>query len=204
MMACDKIDIVTPFGSGNFEWLVKIYESLQPIPIDWTWYIVADSKTSARVDSRWFEDKFKNTYLASLHKSIESGWGKNQINYYLRNSDSTNRDKWVYVVDDDTIVHPNFYEFDFAREEGFVIFSQDISGSQYGGESRIVSDPVRDCAPFGIDQGQMIHKRSFIGDLLYWPIYRGDGYFALESRIRANNNVGIDPEVRSYYNFLKR
>ena len=203
-MTCDKIDIVTPFGSGKLEWLNEIYKSLQPIPIDWTWYIVSDSKTSNRVDPEWFQDEFKNTYLAFLHESVESGWGKNQINYYLRNTNQGSGDRWVYVVDDDTIIHPNFYDFDFSREEDFVIFSQDIGGSQYDGESRIVSDPVQDCAPFAIDQGQMIHKRSFIGDLQYWPIYRGDGYFALESRIRANNNVGVDPEIRSYYNYLKR
>tara|TARA_Y100001973_G_scaffold105276_1_gene177835 strand:+ start:4086 stop:4697 length:612 start_codon:yes stop_codon:yes gene_type:complete len=203
MTTCDRIDIVTPYGSGNKDWLRRIHESLHSIPIEWSWYIIADHK----MDDGWFSgifDEFQNTFYARLHPMDNSGWGKNQINYYLGWVQPEERDRWVYVVDDDTIVHPNFCKFDFTRSEDFVIFSQDIGGSQYEGESRIVSDPVRDCAPFGIDQGQMIHKRNFIGDLEYWPIYRGDGYFALESRIRANNNVGVDPEVRSYYNFLKR
>ena len=80
-MTCDKIDIVTPYGSGNFDWLVKIYESIQSIPIEWRWYIVADSNVGDDLDPVTFQDEFKNTYFASLHSSIESGWGKNQINY---------------------------------------------------------------------------------------------------------------------------
>ena len=57
MTTCDRIDIVTPYGSGNKDWLRRIYESLQPIPIQWNWYIIADNKTP----DGWFDDIFDET-----------------------------------------------------------------------------------------------------------------------------------------------
>jgi len=192
-MSC--LDIVTPFSANSFDVLAKIYESIVDIPIKWNWYIISDHNVN--LNFKDVQTTFDNTKMYKLPFGVKSGWGKNQVNMYLDMTDDVSTN-WVYVLDDDNIIHPNFYNFDFDRQEGFVVFEQQL----VNGNVRRITTPSETCAVFKIDQAQMIHRRNFIGDLRYWAHYRGDGYFAMESFYKSNN-VGMDKNVRSYYNFLK-
>lgn len=105
--------------------------------------------------------------------------------------------QWVYTLDDDNLIHPNFKTvIDATADVGcdMICFGQQLDANH-------VRHP--EIAIQRIDAGQFVVRRGAVGDLRYWPIYRGDGYFACEIKIRAmekRRSPMILQEVASFYN----
>ena len=77
-----------------------------------------------------------------------------------------------------------------------------VGQQQENREIRYV-DGIFNIAIQKIDNGQFLVRRKAVGPLRYWPIYRGDGYFASEIRIltyESGRDITILPIVASYYN----
>lgn len=104
---------------------------------------------------------------------------------------------YVLQLDDDTILHPNFWESVKDCEEDIVSWKQswaDGSHRLYAGKYSIGS----------IDSGSFMVKRSIIGDLQWQKEkYDADGYFAEQIITKAKTKKEIDKYL-SYYNYLRK
>jgi len=109
-------------------------------------------------------------------------------------------DGYVYVLDDDTVMHPDlisrawltwWWNPDFPA----LAFNQDRG-------SYIVEAAQWSMIPNGVDIGQVILKREIIGDKRIPLTYEGDSIF-LSELLKDRDDVIYLNEVLSYYNALR-
>jgi glycosyltransferase involved in cell wall biosynthesis len=117
-------------------------------------------------------------------------------------------DGFIYFLDDDNILHENFYDVIFKEvkanptKRGF-IFSQKVSGKDFTGLD------IREAKPENtrvqhIDMAQFLLKRDLIGSERFVSgDYKADGYFI--EKIFKNNTEDFYfiNDVLCYYNYLK-
>jgi len=171
------------------EMLDRIYQSLQTITIPYHWFIV-----TTRVDLD--VSKYQNTTKLIKPDSMPMHTG---VNYYYDIVPDTGQ--WVYVLDDDNIIHPNFscvgsYIDDTTID--IIVVGQRL---EYW-EIRCIEN-IADIAPQKIDNGQFLVRRWAVDTLRYWPIYRGDGYFITEMKIltrERGRGIKLIPVEATYYN----
>ena len=182
------IHIVTAY-TRTPEFLDRIYESIKSLNIDYHWYIVTPN-------SDLDFTKYQNTTKLVKPDSMPMHTG---VNYYYDVIPDTGQ--WVYILDDDNLIHPNFpivNNYIHSLNCDMVVFGQqlDSTNTRYVFNSEGINIQK-------IDNGQFLLRRTAVGKLRYWPIYRGDGYFATEMRIVTIENgreVMILPIIASYYN----
>ena len=166
-----NLHIVTPCTRDQ-SFLDRCYESIRKLDIPYSWFIVTEESKNVGLSL----DNYENTFHL---KSNLVGW-KDMLNYYLNEVEDS--DQWVYVLDDDNLMHENFTKLtpymEYPQIAG-ITFSQRLDK-----ENNIREMNPESIAPMKIDQAQFILRRSDIADLRYWNIYRGDGYFILEFKIR--------------------
>ncbi len=109
-------------------------------------------------------------------------------------------DGWVWIFDDDTIVHPDL----FARVNELTAGDPDVRGVIVAQE---VHGAIRhahpDLAQVGlIDAGQAVLRRDLIGDHRLALNYEGDGHLLTELLTGRQDVVYLD-EILSYYNALE-
>jgi len=91
-----SIYIITP--CSRIQHLSQISKT---IPDECIWVVVYDSNHNDEI--------LPYGDIIFRPKNITGGYGKPHINYALDNLKLTDSD-WVYVLDDDNIIHPNWYE----------------------------------------------------------------------------------------------
>lgn len=183
-----KIHIITPCSRPYN--LKKLYES---IDFSCEWWIIFDSKTFQ------FQDfKPKNGIEVEINYGAIAGGvaGKSQINFALDRITSG----WVYVLDDDNLVHPDFKHLlkwdEFTGGAQGIIFSQQLS------EGAVRHNHAGNIKICQIDQAQFLLKRSLIGDRRYLNSYEADGMFISKLYRENPGKFIITNEVLSYYNRL--
>lgn len=187
----DPLVIITPCSRP--ENLPRLRESIKPLLYYVRWYVVYDS-----------DEIIKCTFLNINFSAIRGGIaGKLQINYAL---DLINYPAWIYVLDDDNILHPNFLSeivyliHYYSKARGF-LFDQQCKGVDN-------SDLIRHASPSnihvgGIDQAQFCIHTDLIGTNRYEQDYNADGMF-IEKLYWANpDKFIITNQVLSYYNYLR-
>ena len=188
------IHIVTGY-SRTPKFLERAYESIKKLDIDYHWYIVTTgSKNHVDVS------KYKNTTLITKpgHMAMHTG-----VSHYYDVVPDTGQ--WVYALDDDNLIHPNFPVVVPATNNpncDMIAVGQLYKDKQGVIKERILNT-LWDIAIQKIDNGQFLVRRRAVGGLRYWPIYRGDGYFATEMRIvtyESGRHIEVIPQIASYYN----
>lgn len=179
-----KLSLVTPCVRP--ENLDQIKLSIN-FPCDW--YIVFDSDKVEKT----FEENWIHTYATKGGVS-----GNQQRNYAV----DLITDGWVYFLDDDNLVHPNFY----AKIKDFVLFYAD-SGVGAFTFAQQLSTWVRhistnEIRATHIDQAQYILSRDYIGDERFIQDYCADGHF-IESLFKQKGSLVCLSEVLCFYNRLK-
>ncbi len=188
-------DIITPCTrKQNLDYIKASIEHVFK-PREYRWHVVFDKKDSPeRIFA--FDDVIYYDY------GTPSGVaGKEQINYALDHIPST-LDTWVYVLDDDTILHPLFRKvfeatMNFAPDKRALCFMQQVTPDRF----RPVSPETTKVTH--IDQGQYLLHRSLIGDRRFLQDYCADGHF-----IEGIYNDFPDEFVYAnypacYYNYLR-
>ena len=176
------LHIITPCSRP--ENLGQIMESLN---FPCAWYVVCDGD---REDPRFMKIREIAVQSSWISLTFVRGGvaGKKQIN------DAIDRifDGWVYVLDDDNLMHPDFYKVvsDLTAKNPKVqglFFSQELRTS------------IREVSPGTvrvnyIDQAQFVLKRELIGQRRYKQEYTADGQF-IEVLYKDN-----DPALFEFYN----
>jgi hypothetical protein len=180
-----NISIITPCSRPNNLGLIK-----NSINFPCNWYIVYDLENPINI--------FSEDWIHELH--IKGGVSGNlQRNMAL---DTIPENQWVYVLDDDNLIHPNMYS---ALSEVYIsnsavkaiVFSQLMSPSSI---RNVSPDTIKVCK---IDQAQYIVSKELIRDLRYQQTYIADGYFIEELYNKHKNDFALIQKPICYYNKLK-
>jgi len=107
------------------------------------------------------------------------------------------QDGWVYVLDDDTLMHPAFLSRTAALinanpEADVFFFARVDHGNVFQPDVKVGS----------IDIGQALIHLSLVGDLRLPELYDGDGWFLEGIRQAADQAVYVN-EPLSFYNRLR-
>jgi len=116
-----------------------------------------------------------------------SDYGHTQRNYVI--DSVVNEGEFIYSLDDDNILHPNFLSI-MEQVDSSCVFQQDVKGR------------IRDCNRIEvnhIDNAQFCVRKSDIGDIRYGSEYEADGLFIqqLKDKLVKVHRIG------SYYNKLR-
>ena len=186
----NMVHIVTAY-TRTFDYLKRAYDTIKGLNIDYHWYIVTTREKQIDLTG------FKNTTILIKPGNMPMHTG---VNYYYDTIPDTGQ--WVYVLDDDNVLHFNFYlinEHIKNKNCDLIVFAQQVNKQ----DVRLINN-VFDITVQKVDNGQFMVRRNAVGNLRYWPVYRGDGYFATEIRIltyECGRNITILPFIASYYNY---
>lgn len=160
-----------------------------------TWLIVHDAEEVNRSNLRndfWIEHY--------AYKSADSVAGKGQVNYALDLLKERGFNGWVYILDDDNILHPMFCRaietLDTVTKHEAVAFAQQLDGWI----RQAFPDTMKETH---IDQAQYAMKMSVIGDERIPLRYTGDGAFAEALFKKTGEKWVFLTDVLCYYNALR-
>lgn len=137
---------------------------------------------------------------AIINMAVKGGVaGKQQCNAAL----DVITDGWVYVLDDDNLIHPDFYATVDRIVEQMPHLNAVLLAQQTGHGIREVSP--RSVRVGGIDQAQYIIRRDIIGNLRFVDKYEADGIMI--EAIYQNTDQSLfyfyNKEAVTYYNKLR-
>jgi hypothetical protein len=198
-MSRNTLSIIT--SCSRPEAIFDVYESvkgsvkkLEDRTYNIYWYIIYDGEKVKEANKRNFTDE--DAWIIEGSTS-EVSKGYKQRNFAL----DMIKDGWVCFLDDDNIMHPNFYT-EISKH-----LDEDLNGIVIDqifkfGNNRLVArlENMRVC---NIDIAQYILRREYIGDKRFDIEYCADGHF-IEDLYRANPKKFLFiNQPLCYYNYLK-
>lgn len=177
------INIVTPCSRP--ENLTEISESIN-IPLGrYRWIVLFDADALPSTPL----PKNAEVYLARMTDSLVGNGQRNKALDIIQSG-------YVLFLDDDTILHKDFWEAVRYATEDVVCWQQ----SWKDGNHRLDAGDFR---VGHIDSGSFMVKRSVIGDIR-WDLdrYDADGYFA-EKIVAKRRTIRKINQYLSHYNYLR-
>ena len=169
------------------------------------WYVVFDRNIVEKIDVDLLLKLQSLGVNISFEHSIQGDHGHQMINHVI---DSIT-EGWVYILDDDNIIHPDFYErlFDTIEtnsDKGGIIFHQKIGGIDFTGQDIRYSSP--DTVKVSkIDMAQFFLHRDLIGEYrLPMGHYVGDGMFIESLYEKKSDSFIFIDEILCYYNYFQQ
>lgn len=178
------INIVTPCSRPNN--IEKIYESIC-IPLEnYHWYIVLDMDFIPK----GLPTNDNITYVPYRDANSLAGNSQRNLALELISGD------YVYFLDDDTIMHSDFWNTVSGYSYDVIVFNQAFKD----GSLRLFGGHI---GPKVVDTGNVLIRRDTIGDIR-WDVkeYNADGYF-LRDVSKMTKSKKYIPKIISYYNKLK-
>ena len=197
----EKIHVITRCSRLNN--LREIHNSVfNTDKFDIKWYIIFDTNfvDSLPIDLLTFLQS--SGVIIKFQKSEEKDHGHQLINSVLDEIENG----WIYVLDDDNLMHENFYTKihqsmkSKPKVKGF-IFDQKVGGIDFTGLD--IRECGQDLVKVGkIDMAQFILKRDLIGDeRIPKGFYVGDGMFIEKLYEENTKEFHFLNEILCYYNY---
>jgi predicted O-methyltransferase YrrM len=179
-----NLTIVTPCSRPYN--LLELKNSIDFTKID-KWYIVHDVRNMP------FKKQFNDAQIVELVCTDNGSVGHQIRNMMLKQIPSG----LVYFLDDDTIIHPNFWNIDFAPNK---IYTFDTI---YNKAIPILKGDT--CKICHVDMCQIVFDMKLVGDITFQQnVYEADGIF-IEAMVKKNKeNWVYIPETCAYYNKLNQ
>ena len=176
-----SIYIITP--CSRVEHLETISKT---IPNECIWVIVYDSNYNNQI--------LPYGDIILRPKNVSGNYGKPHINYALDNLKLTYSD-WVYVLDDDNIIHPEWYKnIHLLCNDYYNV----LSWGQLWNDNTMRLRPTEHMVFRAMDQGSYMWRYGFNPTVGFDETYFGDGTFA--EKLGQNSHC-INKYI-SYYNYL--
>ena len=197
-----KIEIIT--RCTRTENLLQIKDSIfnQKSKWDINWNIIFDISAIDYIDCKILLDLKSPQIITHFLKGEPNDFGHGLINKIL---DSIDNNSWVYILDDDNLLHEDFLEktYDLINEyypNDGLIFSQYVGGIDFSKLEIRKAHP--DNVKVGkIDFAQFLLKKSLIGDKrLLNKTYVADGIFISELFDENKNKILFSEDILCYYN----
>jgi len=169
----------------------SILEAKPPNDLLWVRYHDLSVFIEQRHKFFTYSDKFTcldSVYFSGRVGEGAKGWGHAARNRWLE----TNTLGWTYFLDDDNLMHPNFFEgFEMGSSKNVIILGQETAQG--------LREPGRSVC--NVDLGQLVFRRECVGDLRFNLHYEADGEFIerLTSVVPCNFVSG----KFTYYNRLR-
>lgn len=181
--------IITPCSRPHN--LQRIYQSMNFTKVD-RWYIVYDTSKG-----RDYTFKYANHDKIIEMKHDEEGvCGHPQINRALDEIDE-NSDAFVYVLDDDNIIHYMFWILLPTLDSNY-IYTWDQNRAD---KARFLKGGV--IQKGRIDTAQFIVPRKYIGSIRWNPTERqADGQFIVDIHAKHHALFKYIPEIACFFNYL--
>jgi hypothetical protein len=183
-----KLNIITRCTRPDF--LEKVKKSIfTTILFDIKWWVVFDTRIIKDIDA----DFLANLQLLGGEAIFLKGEEGDMAHSLLSKVIDKIEDGFIYFLDDDNILHENFYDVIFKEvkanptKRGF-IFSQKVDGKDFTGLD------IREAKPENtrvqhIDMAQFLLKRDLIGSERFVSgDYKADGYL-IEEIYNINNEI---------------
>lgn len=174
--------------------LVAMADSIAPgAPKDALWVVLHDlSCADFGVAMKPQRDDLRilhGSYWSGGALGFPGGWGHKARNEWL----DLNVIGWTYFLDDDNLLHPNFWAC-MQKPIGakVQVFGQERSAGV------VVGSNIEVCR---VDLAQCVFSRELVGDLRFGMHYEADGAFICELARRVP--CELRPEIASYYNRLR-
>ena len=172
------IHILTPCSRP---WnLVMIAPSIPP---KCSWKVAFDKSTGVQSRGKWYTSQFTGS------------WGHPVRNEMLSRL-KAKPDDYVLFLDDDNLIHPNWYHHIKGVSADMVTWGQENKDGTV--RLRATDQPKVG----NIDMGSFMVKYKIAKQLKFTNLYEADGIFAMEAAQKASDIQTINESI-SYYNFLK-
>lgn len=200
----DKINIIT--RCSRPENLTKISHSVfNTDKFEVIWYLVFDTNVIKEIDIELLLHLQSLNTKIKFEKSIKGDHGHQMINHCFDEI----QDGWIYVLDDDNILHTDFYDkmsstIQNNPDKRGIIFNQKIGGIDFTGQD------IRYCSPENvkvskIDMAQFFLRKDFIGDRrIVLGQYVGDGIFIEKLHSENPEEFYFIDEILCYYNYFQQ
>ena len=200
-----KINIITRCTRTSNLLTIKEGVLNAPKGVTVNWHIVFDTGALKDIDAEVLSN-LTDTVNVKLHfvKGQRGGLLYPEVSDIIR----TIKSGWIYLLDDDNIIHEDFYKTIKASIKNLPIaqvhiVSQLVSGRDFTGqEIRVAS---RENTAFQkIDIAQMVINRSIFDTHSFSANYAADGFFIEEVlKTHGDSFVWID-KVLCHYNYLEK
>jgi glycosyltransferase involved in cell wall biosynthesis len=199
-----EINIIT--RCTRIDNLYKVKESIfnnQNFIINW--YVIFDTSVIKEIDGDVLSMLYQNNCNIRFVNGQSGDFGHQLINMCIDDIKSG----FVYVLDDDNIIHENFYDtlYEYITnnpdKKGF-IFNQKVGGVDFSGLDIRIASPENTKVQ-SIDMSQFILSRDLIGENRLGVMnYMADGIF-IENLFNENKDDFIFiNEILCYYNKLSK
>lgn len=148
---------------------------------DITWRVMFDTTVLKDVDAELLASIQEKNGITYFINSIPGDYGHQMLNRAI----SDTKDGFLYILDDDNIIHEDFYDslYDAITnnldKRGFV-FHQKIAGKDFTGLDIRIAIP-ESMRVSGVDSAQYVLRRDLVGDIRLVPMnYIADSIFAEE------------------------
>ena len=145
--------------------------------INVTWHVVFDTAPLKDIDAELLSTLSNESTKLHFVKAGDGGLLYPQTTELMRGFE--NRNEWFYFLDDDNILHENFYNrvSEFVKENAKIhVFSQYIGGKDFTG-LEVRHATFENTGFQKTDIAQIIFKRSLMEDYTFGSNYAADGYF---------------------------
>lgn len=197
-----KLNIITRCTRLNNIEMVKasIFNNV-PKHIHLKWHVVFDTRTLKDIDAeilnRLDDD---NTHL---HFMRGDGWGLSQLNNLIKEQIG-----WIYHVDDDNIIHDDFYATILKthkenKDAKAFIFSQYVGGKDFSGVEIRHALP-ENVAVGKIDLAQWLIHSDLHANYEYGSGYTADGNFIVNMYSNEADKFVFIDKVLCHYNYLEK
>jgi len=130
------------------------------------------------------------------HSSVGGQTIKNRILYQIPNDP----ENWVILLDDDTLIH---YDLLATVEAHIGPDTNAVVVSQQKRDGSVLWAMPENVKVGNIDTGQVVMRRSFLGEERLLDAYEGDGLL-FEKLLRGAQGVVYIPEILSFHNVLTK
>lgn len=171
---------------------------------DITWRVMFDTTILKDVDAELLASIQEKNGITYFINSTPGDYGHQMLNKAI----SDTKDGFLYILDDDNIIHEDFYDslYDTITnnldKRGFV-FHQKIAGKDFTGLDIRIAIP-ESMRVSGVDSAQYVLRRDLIGDIRLVPMnYIADSIFAEEVYKNNPSDFCFIDKVLCYYNYLQ-
>lgn len=133
-------------------------------------------------------------------------WGNPTRNYAINSiKDMLTDDDWLYILDDDNIIHPDWYDGvkDHLNDHNMICWAQEFPPSSIIKFDGMIRSPATSTPQIGnVDSAQYMVKWKTAKSIQYEIAYVADGKYASDNLTAAKECFVIDKSL-SYYNYLR-
>jgi glycosyltransferase involved in cell wall biosynthesis len=166
---------------------------------EYTWHIIFDTHRLKDIDAEILNNLESDNIKLYFWKGIDGDYGHDLINKILDKIQG-----WVYVLDDDNIIHDNLLKIDLNSNYKGYFFNQWIGGIDFTGLDERIAIP-ENIRVGGIDMAQILVHTDLIGsNRLPTNQYVADGIWITNIYQDHPDKFKFIDEICCYYNYLQK